>query len=214
MMALSIPLYVCATASVPVAAALIAKGVSPGAALVFLIAGPATNAAAIATIWRILGQRIALVYLGVVAVSALGFGWLLDWLAIDLGLKAAVAVHHHHPGLWHHASGVALLVLLAVALWPRTAHPHTSEQSDDQNTLNMTVTGMTCRHCTDRVRDAILRCSPASQVEIDLASGEVVIRSKDPKAAEISRAIEDAGYEVMAHKTASGGSKPVDNQRA
>ena len=57
MMLLGLPLYVCATASVPIAAALIAKGVSPGAALVFLMTGPATNAAAIATVWRVLGRR-------------------------------------------------------------------------------------------------------------------------------------------------------------
>jgi len=56
MLLLSIPMYVCATGSVPVAAALIAAGFSPGAALVFLVAGPATNAAAITTIWKILGH--------------------------------------------------------------------------------------------------------------------------------------------------------------
>ena len=77
-MALGIPIYVCATASVPVAAALILKGVSPGAAMVFLMTGPATNAAAITTIWRTMGRRTAVLYLIATAVSALGAGIVLD----------------------------------------------------------------------------------------------------------------------------------------
>ena len=78
MMVLGIPVYVCATASVPVAAALINKGVSPGAALVFLMTGPATNAATIATVWKTMGRRTALVYMLTVAATAVGAGLLLD----------------------------------------------------------------------------------------------------------------------------------------
>ena len=63
MMLIGIPMYVCASASVPVAAALILKGLSPGAALVFLITGPGTNAAGLATIWNTLGRRTAILYL-------------------------------------------------------------------------------------------------------------------------------------------------------
>ena len=59
-MAVGIPLYVCATASTPVAASLIGAGLSPGAALVFLISGPATNSAALTTLWKILGRRAAI----------------------------------------------------------------------------------------------------------------------------------------------------------
>ena len=71
MLAIAIPLYICATASTPIAAALILKGVSPGAALVFLLAGPATNAVAVTFVARYLGKAATAVYLGSVAVSAL-----------------------------------------------------------------------------------------------------------------------------------------------
>ena len=74
MMLIGIPIYVCASASVPVAAALILKGLSPGAALVFLITGPATNAAGLATIWNTLGRRTAILYLLTVAGCALAGG--------------------------------------------------------------------------------------------------------------------------------------------
>lgn len=80
MMAVGIPSYVCASASVPMAMALIAKGVSPGAALVFLISGPATNAAAIATIWKIMGARTTTIYLVTTAVMALLAGIAIDYI--------------------------------------------------------------------------------------------------------------------------------------
>jgi hypothetical protein len=93
MMLLGIPIYVCATASVPVAVALISKGVSPGAALVFLMTGPATNAAAFTTIWASLGKRTALTYLATVAGSAMAAGLFLDRFFPNLA--AEVQAHAH-----------------------------------------------------------------------------------------------------------------------
>jgi len=80
MMALGIPIYVCASASVPIAAGLIHLGASPGAALAFLIAGPASNGATITTVWKLLGPRTVFLYLLTIAVSAVGAGVALDWL--------------------------------------------------------------------------------------------------------------------------------------
>ena len=80
MMAIGIPMYVCSTASVPIAAALILKGISPGAAFVFLITGAATNAAGIMAIWKVLGKRVAIIYLTTVAASALISGYLLNFI--------------------------------------------------------------------------------------------------------------------------------------
>jgi len=78
MLAVSVPLYVCATASTPVAASLIASGFSPGAALVLLLAGPATNVGTILMTWRFLGRRSALVYVAVIVVVSGLFGLALD----------------------------------------------------------------------------------------------------------------------------------------
>jgi len=113
MMAFGIPLYVCATASVPIAAALIAKGVDPGAALVFLMTGPATNAAGIAAVWKMLGRRTALVYLGTVAGTALAAGVVLDLLISNTPLTVPVPCHTEHadpllPSLF----AIALIVVL------------------------------------------------------------------------------------------------------
>ncbi|MGH0028524.1 MAG: SO_0444 family Cu/Zn efflux transporter, partial [Myxococcota bacterium] len=105
-----VPLYLCASASTPVAAALVAKGLSPGAALVFLLVGPATNAATIAVVGRLLGRRQLRIYLGSIVGVSLLAGLLLDALAGDLVRSAALdARASQDPGL------LAALKLLAAA---------------------------------------------------------------------------------------------------
>jgi len=113
MMAVGIPIYVCASASVPVAAALILKGLSPGAALVFLMTGPATNAAGLATIWNTLGRRTALLYLLSVAGCALASGLLLDAIIQSTHIHHTMAhAHAMLPPVVEYASAAILLVLL------------------------------------------------------------------------------------------------------
>jgi uncharacterized membrane protein YraQ (UPF0718 family) len=116
MMAIGIPLYVCASASVPVAAALILKGLSPGAALVFLMTGPATNAAGLATIWNQLGRRTAILYLLTVAACALAGGFLLDAVLPRIELSATSHIHNMAPTLLQHVCAIVLLALLGYAL--------------------------------------------------------------------------------------------------
>jgi uncharacterized membrane protein YraQ (UPF0718 family) len=117
MMALGIPMYVCATASVPIAAALILKGLTPGAALVFLMTGPATNAASFVTIWKILGRATAITYLATIAGCSLLSGILLDYIVA--GVIPEAAAHHHIwmlPSLVKNISAVVLLGVLVFAL--------------------------------------------------------------------------------------------------
>ncbi len=115
MMAVGIPIYVCASASVPVAAALILKGLSPGAALVFLMTGPATNAAGLTTIWNVMGRRTALLYLATVAGCALGAGLLLDALVYNTAVEVVSHAHQMIPSAVEHLSAFTLLALLAYA---------------------------------------------------------------------------------------------------
>lgn len=116
MMVLGIPVYVCATASVPVAAALILKGLSPGAALVFLMTGPATNAASLVTIANTLGMRTAVIYLLTVAGCALGSGILLDVLFTSLDVGDVGHCAWMLPGWLKTVSALALFSVLGYAL--------------------------------------------------------------------------------------------------
>ena len=92
MLFVGIPLYICATASTPLAASLVAKGMSPGTAFVFLLAGPATNVATITMVARFLGKRSAALYLGMISLCSLGAGFLLDWFYLKLGISAVATV--------------------------------------------------------------------------------------------------------------------------
>ncbi|MFQ5906528.1 MAG: SO_0444 family Cu/Zn efflux transporter [bacterium] len=116
MMALvGIPLYMCATSSTPIAAVLIAKGVSPGAALVFLLTGPVTNAASLTVVARFLGRRATVVYLGTIFASSLLFGWGLNWIyrAFRLDATAIVGKGAEVMPSWLKAiAGIVLLLLM------------------------------------------------------------------------------------------------------
>lgn len=92
MLVIGIPLYICASASTPLAAALIAKGTSPGTAFVFLLAGPATNMATLTMVTRYLGKITATVYLLMIGICSLGFGLILDLIYIKLGIEAIAVV--------------------------------------------------------------------------------------------------------------------------
>ncbi|HAS89421.1 MAG TPA: hypothetical protein DCS48_08975 [Desulfovibrio sp.] len=117
MLAAAVPLYVCATASTPIAAALALKGLSPGAALVFLLAGPATNAASFTVVAKLLGKRSAFIYLGSIIGCSLALGMLTNWLYYSMGLSITDWVHtgeEHGHGVFYTLSALILLALIAV----------------------------------------------------------------------------------------------------
>ena len=116
MLAVGIPLYICATASTPIAAALILKGVSPGAALVFLLAGPATNLASLTVLVGTLGKRATAIYLSSIAVCSVIFGLLLDQIYAYWGFSAQVIVGQAAEvvPLWLQWAGALVVVLLSI----------------------------------------------------------------------------------------------------
>jgi hypothetical protein len=124
MLAVGIPLYICATASTPIAAALILKGASPGAALVFLLAGPATNVTSLTVLFGLLGKRATVIYLASIAVVSVAFGLALDQVYAFLGISAQAVVGQAAEIIpfWAQIAGaVALLVMSAKPLY-RTLH--------------------------------------------------------------------------------------------
>ncbi|MDH4182709.1 MAG: SO_0444 family Cu/Zn efflux transporter [Nitrospinota bacterium] len=92
MLAAGVPMYICATASTPLAAALMLKGLSPGAALVFLLSGPATNISTIIIIRKFMGGRSLAIYLAAIAVGSITAGLALNWLYIALGVDASATL--------------------------------------------------------------------------------------------------------------------------
>jgi uncharacterized membrane protein YraQ (UPF0718 family)/copper chaperone CopZ len=217
LMVVGIPVYVCATASVPVAAALILHaGVSPGAALAFLITGPATNAATVAAVWKTMGRRTAVIYLLTIAITAFGAGTLLDWIfdvtQIDPRASMQRAEHVHAASSWefwlNNVSAVALLGILAAAVFRPTlgrisgpVEPDACKDHDHvRETLTLTVGGMTCSHCVDAVGRTLREQPGVHSARVDLKTGLAVATGKDLDADALCRAVRQLGYEASVHK--------------
>ncbi|KKO45426.1 permease [Arsukibacterium ikkense] len=124
---ISVPMYVCATASTPIAAALMLMGFSPGAALVFMQAGPATNIATISVVYKELGKRALAAYLfGVIVMSVL-FGWLLDQSLAYFDISVQGALQHQHsvlPGWLELSAALLLCALILRIIWQQWQQKH------------------------------------------------------------------------------------------
>jgi uncharacterized membrane protein YraQ (UPF0718 family) len=118
MLVFGIPLYICATASTPIAAAMILKGVSPGAALVFLLVGPATNITSMSVLLGLLGKRATALYLLAIAVVSVGCGLLLDFVYLQFGISAKAAVGQAAEMLPVEVRTAGALILLFLSVRP------------------------------------------------------------------------------------------------
>ncbi len=112
-----VPLYMCASASTPVAATLVAKGLSPGAGLVFLLTGPATNVSTILVLRRVFGQRFVVIYLSAIVSAAIGCGLALDWLLVTIGWQIDVLATFSQVGSKSGLEWMSLAVLLVASIW-------------------------------------------------------------------------------------------------
>ncbi len=113
-LAVSVPIYICATASTPIAAALALKGLSPGAALVLLLAGPATNAATMTVVTKLLGKKTTALYVGVIALVSLLFGIIANHIYMVSGLSTSSWITSGtmaEKGFLYPLSAIALLLL-------------------------------------------------------------------------------------------------------
>lgn len=196
---IAIPMYVCATGSIPIAAALMFKGLSPGAALVFLMAGPAVNMASVMVIGKVLGRKTMAAYIGSVVVGALVFGIIVDYL-LPINwfvLPKEEVTHFCHTDtsipIWQQISAWVLIAMLAVGLTSRYIIK-TSNHSKNNNAMTFKVEGMTCNHCKANVEKAILGVEGVTGVTIDLSSGKAEVEgTPDPKA--VIAAVESRGYD-------------------
>jgi uncharacterized membrane protein YraQ (UPF0718 family)/copper chaperone CopZ len=200
MLAVGIPLYVCASGSIPLAAALLAKGISPGAALVFLIAGPATNAATIAVISGMLGKRALAIYLAFLMAGSLAAGAAADavFTAFPSWIPAAVLGGHDHgaAGLsaLEIASGIGLGMIVGYHLVkPLIARFRAIGKEDGMYKLK--VPDMTCQHCAGAIKGAVSKLDGIRKVDADPATKIVNIDMEDNVDRDVvTQAIVDAGF--------------------
>jgi len=190
---ISVPLYVCATASVPIAAALVAGGMPTGAALVFLMAGPATNIATVGAVHRAFGKKVLTVYLGTIVVGSVGLAYLFDALFESSVIQAGSAHHHESP-----FAVISAVALLALFLWfgvndIRQRLKTTPAPALGEPRLEVPVTGMTCEGCVRKLTGALNQEEGITRVEVTLQPGRAIVYGNIADE-HVRQVIENAGF--------------------
>ena len=200
MMIFGIPLYVCSTASIPIAAVLMTKGVSAGAAFVFLMTGPATNAATMLIIGRVMGRRVLTVYLLSIALLALGFGAALDFLTARFGLTIESAAAHEHmlPDwiTWGAAGLLTFFIALHFVEWLDRRFLRRGTMAGEEKGMELFVEGMTCSHCVRTVTDALKNVPGVTHAEVTLATGRARVTGESLSRESLKKAVEQVGYRI------------------
>jgi len=191
---IAVPLYVCATASVPIAAALVTQGMPTGAALVFLMAGPATNIATIGAVKRAFGNRVLGVYLATVVLGSVALAYVYDAF-IPFEALGTLTHEHGHPW-WAWASAVALGALFLYfvlddlrAAVRRRAVPASSAA------LTLEVEGLTCNNCVRKLERALQETDGVASATVTLEPSRATVESSLTPA-DLEAVVRATGYAV------------------
>lgn len=201
MIAIGAPMYICATSSIPIAISLMLKGFSPGVAFVFLTMGPATNAASFAILMKVLGKKISIAYLLILAILSIAFGYLLDFTFKVLNadpMEHLVMSHcdsHSEISITNYIFGSIFFILIAASIYRLYIKKYFNKNKKDNSMLTIQVKGMNCNHCVRNVTNAINTIEGIKSVEVDLTTETAVIDG-DVDANEVKKRIEEAGYSV------------------
>ncbi len=218
-LACAVPMYLCATGSIPIAVALMLKGMTPGAALVLLVAGPAVNVASVLVIRKVLGTRTLWLYLAAIVGGALAFALGIDHLFprewFTSSLTAISAPCHVHTPWFNIGCSIILALLLLYALLRRymyheqhgcqcggecatgctTECVHADATSSQSSVATYKVGGMHCNHCRNSVMRAVSNLPGVDSVEVDLQSGMMTV-SGTADATVIIQAVEALGFTI------------------
>lgn len=221
---ISVPMYICATGSIPIAVALMMKGLTPGAALVMLMAGPACNVASILVINKVLGKKTLLLYLTAIIIGSILFGVAIDQLLprewFTDHLMSTHACCHDVAGWFEWTcTGILVLLLLNVLrmkLQHKSAcscghcheghchchehHDHCHDEAcceeDACETKTYVVKGMTCNHCRANTEKVIRTVNGVESVSVDLQSGIATVRGEGISDSEVREAVVSIGFSI------------------
>lgn len=196
----AMPMYLCATGSIPIAVVLMMKGLSPGTALVLLMAGPAVNAASMLVVGKVLGRRTLLLYLVSIVGGAMLFGLGVDYLLPREWFT--IAIDNIHIGGVHSVSyfniicTVVLCLLLGNALVRRFTHKEQcAEQVCECREQVYYIEGLRCNHCRTNAEKAIAQLEGVDSAEVDLPTGRATVRGSVNKE-QVRGAVEALGFKL------------------
>jgi hypothetical protein len=195
-LAIAVPMYICSTGSIPVAAALMMKGLSPGAALVMLMAGPAVNLASILVVHKSMGRRFTSIYL----LSIVGFAVLFGLLLNATGLDLAVASHDACcmgasalPSPFKLVSATILILLIIFALMTKLFSKFTTKETTAPDVTVYRVEDMHCSHCEAAVVRAVENIPGVENAKASAPTNTLTIKGTATEET-IRQAVEGIGY--------------------
>ena len=193
----AIPMYVCATGSIPIAMSLMLKGLSPGTALVLLMAGPAANFASAALISKEMGRKAATVYIASIVAGAILFGLAIDYILPRDWFAVITPVHGAchavgEMGLFTLTCSVVLVALLIISFIKNRKHNHINIT---EMTKTYNVKGMNCPHCQASVAKSISSVSGVTAVDVNLSTGVATVDGVHDSQAVID-AVRAAGFDI------------------
>jgi len=201
MLILSLPTYICATASVPLAFVFYTKGFSLGAILVFLMAGPATNITTITVTLKILGKKVTSIYMITIIGCSIAGGLLLDYISPDINIFASDYHVHMDDGYFTSLCSLVLLCIILNSVRLKYFSSKSSVLSGNVEHKVVNIKGMTCSHCEDSVKKSLLQLEAISAVEANAKTGVVNLEySGDIEMSKILNIINDLGFEVLNEK--------------
>jgi uncharacterized protein len=222
-----LPVYVCSVGAIPLALGLMHVGASPGAALAFMVAGPATNAATVGVTFRVLGARAGLAYVTTVVVAAVLAGLALDAAGGALGLASLhpdTHLHEHGLTITDHVWAAGLSGIMLAAMWTRYGSrlmgsamskgsccggscDTNNRPGDPVQALTGTrndavivldIEGMTCSHCSATVHRTLTEFPGVKAADVQLANKRAVVEGEALDAQKLAAAVEALGYSAKA----------------
>ena len=197
----AIPMYVCATGSIPIAIALMMKGMSPGTALVLLMAGPAANIASMMVIGKVLGKKTFVIYLITLIIGAISFGLIMDnflpasWFDVSSFTNVSA---EHHKGVFCYFKNICSFILFALLVNSILFHKDKCDCEKEENTASIKniafkIDGMRCNNCKNNVIKAINNLSSVKSVNVSLEKSIAYVEG-NPTDEEIKSAVEAIGF--------------------
>ena len=198
----AVPMYICSTGSIPVAAALIMKGLSPGAALVMLMAGPAVNLASILVVRKSLGARFTAIYLLVIVGFSILFGLLVNAIGLNINpmdsQDVCCAGETMAPSAFKTICSILLTLFILFALTMKLFSKFTHKEADPDTSVYV-VEGMHCSHCEAAVCRALEDVEGVESAKASATRNTLAIKGPASEAA-VRAAVEKAGYTFKGEK--------------
>ncbi len=191
MIMIGTPLYICATASIPLAVVFMSKGATLGAALVFLMVGPATNTTSIVTMIKILGKKSTILVIGTLILFSICIGMLVDSLSINISTLTKITEHSHDFSIYHHIISIFLLFVIINSM----RSPIISREPSALKSNAIIITGMTCNNCVSKISHEI-KSLGYKDFKINLDDGTLTINDEHIHWDEIKNKIKSIGFDT------------------